>query len=341
MEELFDRRLPVYLLIDCSESMVGDGIEAVQKGMATLMGALRADPHALETVWLSVITFADTATQIIPLTEVTKVILPRLRVRPGTALGAALLTLHSALRREVRLHTPTSRGDWRPIVFLLTDGVPTDEWEKAAKACRSFHSSTPLNIIAIGCGDDVSPYVLKQITNNVLQMKDVTSANLLKAFQWISSSISTVSTRIGSKPEEAMALSELPGGALEFPVIPDRPGEIQKKQLFLVFRCSHTCQPYLMRYRLSNQGYEPIRTHKVDEDYFAGQSKNNASISLSSASLLGTAPCPYCGNEGNAMCFSCNTWFCRAPNQNSVICPGCKKNLTIQDCAFDVSGRKG
>jgi uncharacterized protein YegL len=341
MEDMFERRLPVYLLIDCSESMVGDGIDAVQKGMATLIDAIHSDPNALETVWLSIITFADTATQVTPLTEASNVVLPQLRVRPGTALGAALSTLHSAIRREVKIHTSTCRGDWRPIVFLLTDGVPTDEWEKAANDCRSFYSSGPLNIIAIGCGDDINPYVLGQITDNVLQMPDISTSNFQKTFNWISSSLTTMSKQIGSNTEQRITLAKLPEGALDMPVIPNKPGNYQQKQLFLSLRCSRFGQPYLVRYRLSSRGYEPIRTHKVDNDYFTGQPGKSASFSLSSNLVLGVLPCPYCENEIAGVC-ECGTSFCCSPEDEVVNCPGCKSNLSFGgDRDFDISGRMG
>ncbi|MBQ4310052.1 MAG: VWA domain-containing protein, partial [Oscillospiraceae bacterium] len=55
------RRLPVYLLLDTSGSMTGDPIEAVRQGVKALVSELRGDPQALETAYLSVITFASTA----------------------------------------------------------------------------------------------------------------------------------------------------------------------------------------------------------------------------------------------------------------------------------------
>ncbi|MDR3339664.1 MAG: VWA domain-containing protein, partial [Candidatus Symbiothrix sp.] len=61
------RRLPIYFLIDVSESMVGDPIEQVQDGMATIVKELRTDPYALETVWVSVIVFAGQPKTIAPL----------------------------------------------------------------------------------------------------------------------------------------------------------------------------------------------------------------------------------------------------------------------------------
>ena len=83
------RRLPVYLLVDCSESMIGEGLKAVQTGVETMLRTLRTDPHALETVWVSCIAFDSQARLLFPLTELTDVQPPKLSVRPGTAIGAA------------------------------------------------------------------------------------------------------------------------------------------------------------------------------------------------------------------------------------------------------------
>ena len=66
----FTRRLPVYLLLDVSGSMAGDPIEAVKHGVRALTSELRGDPQALETAYLSVITFNSSARQVSPLTVV-------------------------------------------------------------------------------------------------------------------------------------------------------------------------------------------------------------------------------------------------------------------------------
>ena len=55
------RRLPVYLLLDCSGSMVGEPIEAVKNGVKHLLEELKGSPQALETAYISVITFDSTA----------------------------------------------------------------------------------------------------------------------------------------------------------------------------------------------------------------------------------------------------------------------------------------
>lgn len=63
------RHLPVYLVLDTSSSMSGEPILAVRNGLDMLVSTLRQDPYALETAFLSVITFDTDARQLLPLTE--------------------------------------------------------------------------------------------------------------------------------------------------------------------------------------------------------------------------------------------------------------------------------
>lgn len=73
------RRLPVYLLLDVSGSMMGEPITAVQNGVQTLVSALNGDPQALESAYLSVITFSNSAQQVVPLTELNQFVPPQLQ----------------------------------------------------------------------------------------------------------------------------------------------------------------------------------------------------------------------------------------------------------------------
>lgn len=63
------RRLPIYFLVDVSESMVGEPIKQVENGMRQIVQELRTDPYALETAFISVIAFAGKAKSLSPLTE--------------------------------------------------------------------------------------------------------------------------------------------------------------------------------------------------------------------------------------------------------------------------------
>ncbi|MEF8720500.1 MAG: VWA domain-containing protein, partial [Candidatus Accumulibacter necessarius] len=84
------RRLPVYLLLDTSGSMSGEPIEAVKNGVQILVSTLRQDPYALETAFLSIITFDSAAKQVVPLTELATFQTPPISASGSTELGAAL-----------------------------------------------------------------------------------------------------------------------------------------------------------------------------------------------------------------------------------------------------------
>ena len=96
----FSRRLPVYLLLDCSGSMMGEPIEAVRQGVKALLSELKGDPQALETAYLSVITFDSTARQTTPLTELLLFKEPQLNASGATALGEALEILMDCIHRN-------------------------------------------------------------------------------------------------------------------------------------------------------------------------------------------------------------------------------------------------
>src|SRR5437667_12247941 len=99
MAEFVGRRLPVYLVLDVSGSMTGEPIEACRQGVKALLADLRSDPQALETAYLSVITFHNTAQQVCPLTELTTFTEPTLAATGTTALGEALKLLDRCLDR--------------------------------------------------------------------------------------------------------------------------------------------------------------------------------------------------------------------------------------------------
>ena len=84
------RRLPVYLLLDVSGSMSGEPIEAVKNGIQILHSALRKDPYALESAYISVLTFGSEVQQIVPLTEVAMFQPPQISANGGTSLGGVL-----------------------------------------------------------------------------------------------------------------------------------------------------------------------------------------------------------------------------------------------------------
>ena len=345
----YARRLPVYLLLDCSESMAGGAFAAMCDGLKKMMDELRRDPMALDLAAVSVITFASKAQQVMPLTDLTKFHLPALRMGPGTALGAALQLLEQAMKSEVRRSSPEQKGDYKPIVFILTDGEPTDNWEQAADRVRSIAGKTA-NVIAVGCGPDADLEKLRRITDTVLAMRSVDSVSFSEFFQWVSASMSTASRTIEGAGEEGVRLPGLPEGQLEVA----KPGgqreaPVPDHYVFLHAKCVRDGSFYIMRFTkeggkrrflgLGKPIYRGVAAHKV-EDFDFGEGP--PSLSIQASSLADPPACPYCGNPLMAMC-QCGRVHCCPEYEGSVTltCPWCKATSEYRVRDFAVGRAEG
>jgi len=201
------RRLPVYLVLDTSGSMTGEPIEAVKNGLSTLLTALRSDPHALETAFLSVITFDTDSRQVVPLTDLASFQEPTLTAQGTTSLGQALSLVSSCIEREIIKSSPEQKGDWKPLVFFMTDGQPTDDWQKGL---NDFKSRKTGMVVACAAGSGADATLLKQITENVVMLDTADKATIAAYFKWVSSSITTSSKKVENAGVEASSMSELP-----------------------------------------------------------------------------------------------------------------------------------
>ena len=201
------RKLPVYLLLDTSGSMSGEPIEAVKNGVQILVSGLRQDPYALETAYLSIITFESKARQIVPLTELSQFQIPAFMASGTTALGAALSLLAEKMKTEVTKTTPEQKGDWKPLVFIMTDGEPTDDWQTGLKELKTQNLGV---VVACAAGQQANTQILKQITDIVVQL-DTTDSGTIKAFfKWVSASVSLGSQKIETAGQNVGGMSELP-----------------------------------------------------------------------------------------------------------------------------------
>ena len=201
------RRLPVYILIDTSTSMRGEPIAAVELGLKALMESLNKDPYALETVCLSIITYNTQAEQILPLTEVYKIRIPELTAKGRSALGEALGLLCDKIDKEVHKNTPEAKGDWKPLLFILSDGGYSGP---IAKPISEFKKIPFGFVVACAAGFKSKIDILRKITSNIVQISSTDTINIKAYFKWISNSISTTSTRIENTGECDFTIDELP-----------------------------------------------------------------------------------------------------------------------------------
>ena len=201
------RRLPIYLVLDVSGSMRGEPIEAVRVGVQSLVQTLIQDPYALETAYLSLITFNDQVSLDVPLTEVMHFNMPQIEAKNGTYIGKALKFLAERINQEVTKTTTEVKGDWKPLVFIMSDGKSGDSIEKALKSIE-IRKLGFLIVCAAGSNSNIE--ALKHISENVVVLKNLDKDTIKSFFKWVSASVCTSSVKIGESNQEAAILSDLP-----------------------------------------------------------------------------------------------------------------------------------
>ena len=196
------RRLPVYILIQTSGAMHGEPIESIKVGLESMVSSLRQDPFALESVHISVITFNRIAEQILPLTELEELQMPEIILPEsgGTHLGEALRFLCERVDQEIQLTTPERKGDWMPLLFIMTNGKPSDNqlYTQMIPEVKRRHFGS---IIACAAGSKADTAKLKELTDNVVSLDTTDSATFRQFFKWVSASVSMGNRSIGATAE--------------------------------------------------------------------------------------------------------------------------------------------
>lgn len=345
------RRLPIYFLIDVSESMVGEPIQQVEEGLSTIIQTLKTDPNAMETVWISIIAFAGQPKTLVPLQEISSFYPPKFPIGSGTSLSNGLGHLMFELRKNLVKTTAEQKGDWKPIVFLFTDGVPTDNTRLAIEEWKKNWQRTA-NLIAVSFGNETDNRLLGELTENVLHFKNADMDAYKQFFKWVTDSIKTSSISVESN-SKGFELAKLDGETVSKI---DLSKEISKSIVddnfvVLAAKCQNTKRPYLMKYRkyvfedkMGDIGldYRLVGAYQVDNTYFELSGESNCNHEISTQNLIGAPTCPCCGNQFAFAVCSCGKLHCIDTEEIST-CPwcGCKGTYGTGDGNFNVTRTQG
>lgn len=203
-----EQRCPCVLLLDTSGSMEGDAIAQLNEGLATFRSEITQDSLAAKRVDLAVVTFGDKVDTVCQFGPVETFSPPLLVAAGGTPMGEAVeraLDLLDARKEQFR---QSGIAYYRPWVFLITDGVPTDKWKKAARAVAEAEHRKQIVFYAVGVERADMDMLAELSVRTPLRLRGLAFAEL---FRWLSSSLSSVSR---SAPNTTVALANpaAPGG---------------------------------------------------------------------------------------------------------------------------------
>lgn len=327
------RRLPIYFLIDVSESMIGEPIENVQEGIGSIIKELKTDPFALETVWLSIIGFAGEAKVITPLQDIISFYPPKFPIGSGTSLSRGLDKLMDAMDSEIIKTTYERKGDWKPIVFLFTDGVPTDNTNKQIERWTNNYK-TKSNLVVISMGENTDLNLLNKLSDHVLIFNDTDINSYKEFFKWVTASIKATSEHINNSNSDQFDLSKINSEVIEKIDLTKHYDTPDDNTVVLRGKCSVNEKSYLIKYKkdfrdsgimdILSSYFKVDGAYKIDEKLYQEFSgKNKPIIKVSASELYGNPSCPCCSNSYALATCSCGGIHCISGDDEVSKCPWC------------------
>lgn len=197
-------RCPCLLLLDISGSMAGQAIAELNNGLVTFKDELAADSLAMKRVELGIVTFGPVHVET-AFTGASTFYPPNLRAQGDTPMGAAIHQALDMVKSRKEEYRANGIAYYRPWIFLITDGGPTDDWKSAAAAVREGEANKQFAFFAVG----VKGANMERLAEiSVRAPLSLDGLKFRELFQWLSSSLQRVSQ---STPNTEVALA-LPTG---------------------------------------------------------------------------------------------------------------------------------
>jgi len=199
-------RCPCVLLLDTSGSMSGEPMRQLNAGLQTFQTALNQDSLAMLRVELAIIGFGPVKV-IQDFVTANQFSAPVLSATGDTPMGTAINLALDKLDERKQTYKQNGVSYYRPLIFLITDGGPTDgaAWQAAIKRVKEAEQQKKVAFFAVGVeGADVN--TLAQLSSRQPLM--LQGMNFREMFVWLSSSLTSVSH---SNPTDTVPLQSPAG----------------------------------------------------------------------------------------------------------------------------------
>ncbi|NCS06581.1 MAG: VWA domain-containing protein [Microcystis aeruginosa G13-07] len=194
-----ENRCPVILLLDTSSSMYGDPITELNQGVKILKASIMEDELAALRVEVAVITFDSEVKVVQNFITIDQFIPQKLIASGGTRMGQAIEKALNLLEERKATYRKNDIQYYRPWIFLITDGSPTDTWQDAAKRLREAEAKGKLLFFAVGV-QEADMETLSEIAPLESPPKQLKGLEFQSLFKWLSASMKQVSAgKIGEK----------------------------------------------------------------------------------------------------------------------------------------------
>lgn len=152
------------VLADTSGSMGENGkIEALNAAMKEMVSTFAQESRLRAEIQVGLITFGGKAQMHLPLVAAHGVTgVSEFQAAGATPMGAAFDLARQLLEDKDRI---PSRA-YRPVLILLSDGQPTDDWEGPFKALRDSERAQKATRLAMAIGPDADEAMLKDFAND-------------------------------------------------------------------------------------------------------------------------------------------------------------------------------
>jgi uncharacterized protein YegL len=182
-------RQALVILVDTSSSMQDD-IPDVNQGLVALQQALQTHELACKRVEVAIVAFGGSVRRMNDFTEAATFQAPELFASGTTPMGSAILTGLSMIEGRKAIYRSRGVAQYRPWIFLITDGAPTDkeEWPKAVAQLREAEAAKKVVFFAVGTSS-ANFDLLQQITSPQRPPKNIREGKWREMFEWLSVSM--------------------------------------------------------------------------------------------------------------------------------------------------------